>query len=74
MRAAVPLDLGLPVTLQRQYRPPVYPSRMAAHVLVGDIRLQDGRGTRASSLAWDEEAEKVVHAIVDRLTPPPYDR
>ncbi|HQY62422.1 MAG: hypothetical protein IPF92_17030 [Myxococcales bacterium] len=47
---------------------------MAAHVLVGDIRLQDGRGTRASSLAWDEEAEKVVHAIVDRLTPPPYDR
>lgn len=41
----------------------VYPSRMAIHLLLGDIRLHDGRGTRAEALAWDGEA---ILAVGDR--------
>ena len=32
------------------------------------------QATGEISMLPPEEAEKVVHAIVDRLTPPPYDR
>jgi predicted amidohydrolase YtcJ len=36
---------------------------MAVHMLVGDIRLQDGRGTRVEALAWDGTS---ILAVGDR--------